>query len=67
MWDHVEIALLKKREAMLAEEAAFEKRLAYLVEYAELLWWFRENGGDPAVGAEEARRAWLQGLVKNRW
>ena len=63
MWDRVELALLERSEAERAEEEAFERRLAWLVEYVDwikglcdedLLWWFRESGGDPKLGAEEA-------------
>ncbi len=75
MCDEIEEKLWKQRQRLLAEEVGFEEDLAFLVEYADwikglsdddLLWWFREDGGDPELGAEEARLVWLESLVLDR-
>ncbi len=74
MRDEALEALWEVREGEMAEEEAFEKRRALLREYVEwikglpeeaVLWWFREDGGDPEVEAEEARQMMLDSLVRD--
>lgn len=69
-------ALWKVREAEIAEEEAYERRKALFLAYVDwieglpddvVLTYFREDGGDPAVGVEEARQAMLEALVVDRW
>lgn len=69
-------ALWEVREEEMAEDEAYERRKALFLAYVDwikgmseedVLWWFREHGGDPTVEAEEARQAMLESLVVDRW
>ncbi len=65
-------ALWTVREAEMADEEAYERRKALFLAYVDwieglsdevVLSYFREGGGDPAAGFEEARRELLESLV----
>ncbi len=70
--DEIERKLWKERERLLEEEEAFEQHMEFLLYWVdvikemsddEVLASFQEDGGDPEVGVEEARRAMLAALV----
>ncbi len=72
MLDEIEEELWKERERLLAEEAEFEEHMAFLLYWVDLikgmsddevLASFREDGGDPEVSVEDARRTMLEALV----
>ena len=74
--DEIEERLWKERERLLEEEEAFEQHMEFLLYWVdvyqgmsdeEVLACFREDGGDPEVGGEEARRDMLEALVVYRW
>ncbi len=69
-------ALWKVRKAEIAEEEAYERRKALFLAYVDwikempddvVLTYFREDGGDPEVGVEEARLEMLDALVVDPW
>ena len=68
-------ALWEEREEEMAEEEAYERRKELFLEYVDwirgmsdedVLHYFREDGGDPEVGVEEARQAMLEAMVVDR-
>ncbi len=74
--DEIEEKLWKERGRLAEEEEAFEQYMEFLLYWVDLykamsdeevLACFREDGGDPEVGVEEARRAMLESLVVDRW
>ena len=70
--DEIEEKLWTERERLMEEEEAFEQHMEFLLYWVdvykgmsdeEALACFREDGGDPEVGVEEARRAMLDALI----